>query len=157
MWGFMLALALAIGFVAGLRSLTAPAAVSWAAALGWIDLAGTRLHWMGSRVAVAVFSFLALLELVADKLPRTPNRTTPGPLLSRMVLGGLAGAALAIAGHQFPALGAVLGGVGAVIGAFAGYQTRYHLVNRLKLKDVTVAVAEDLITIVLAYLIVRSS
>jgi uncharacterized membrane protein len=31
----VLALALGIGFVAGLRSLTAPAAVSWAAHLGW--------------------------------------------------------------------------------------------------------------------------
>ena len=153
----MLALALAIGVVAGLRSLTAPAAVSWAAALGWIDLHGTRLHWMGSWVAVAIFTFLALLELVADKLPRTPNRTTPGPLLSRMVLGGLSGAALALAGGQPAVLGAMLGGVGAVIGAFGGYQARYHLVNRLKLKDASVAVPEDLIAIVLAYLIVRSS
>jgi len=153
----MLVLALAIGFVAGLRSLTAPAAVSWAAALGWIDLHDTRLHWMGSWVAVAIFTFLAFLELVSDKLPRTPNRTTPGPLVSRMVLGGLSGAAIMVAGQRSLVAGAVLGALGALIGAFAGYQARYHLVRRLNVRDLAVAIPEDLIAIVLAYLIVRSS
>ncbi len=37
----VLLLALLIGVVAGLRSLTAPAVVSWAAFLGWINLHGT--------------------------------------------------------------------------------------------------------------------
>jgi uncharacterized membrane protein len=150
----MLALALAIGFVAGLRSLTAPAAVSWAACLTALDLHQTSLQWMGSRIAVAIFTILALLEYVADKLPRTPNRTRPGPLLSRMVLGGLSGAALTVAGHHSLASGAVLGGVGALIGAFAGYQARRRLVNSLKVKDLTVAIPEDLVAIVLAYLII---
>ena len=153
----MLALALAIGFVAGLRSLTAPAAASWAAALGWIDLQGTRLHWMGSWVTVAIFTLLAFLELVSDKLPRTPNRTTPGPLISRMVLGGLSGAALMVANQRSLVAGAVLGALGALIGAFAGYQARFHLVRRLNLRDLAVAIPEDLIAIVLAYLIVRAS
>ena len=35
---------LLIGIVAGLRTMTAPAGVAWAAWLGWIDLAGT---WAG--------------------------------------------------------------------------------------------------------------
>ena len=34
-------LALLIGFVAGLRALTAPAAISWAAHFGWLQLSGT--------------------------------------------------------------------------------------------------------------------
>ena len=34
----ILLLALLIGIVAGLRAMTAPAAVSWAAYLGWINL-----------------------------------------------------------------------------------------------------------------------
>ena len=77
---YVLILAAGIGFVAGLRSLTAPAAVSWAAHLGWLDLQGSPLAFMGSMAAVAIFSILALAELVADKLPTTPNRTTPGPV-----------------------------------------------------------------------------
>ncbi len=36
-------LALLIGVIAGLRALTAPAAVSWAAWLGWLPLQGTPL------------------------------------------------------------------------------------------------------------------
>ena len=36
-------LAFLIGVVAGLRAMTAPAAVSWAARLGWLNLQGTPL------------------------------------------------------------------------------------------------------------------
>src|SRR3954467_587540 len=66
------ALALGIGIIAGLRSLTAPAAVSWAACLGWLDLQGSPLAFMGSKIAVAIFSLLAIAEYVADLLPSTP-------------------------------------------------------------------------------------
>src|SRR3954470_24517557 len=102
----VLALALGIGIVAGLRSLTAPAAVSWAACLGWLDLHGFPLAFMGSRVAVGTFSALAILEYVGDLLPSTPARTRPGPLIARILSGGLCGASLsASAGHSL-ALGA---------------------------------------------------
>jgi uncharacterized membrane protein len=150
----MPALALAIGFVAGLRSMTAPAAVCWAASLGWIDLHGSPLQWMGSRVAVTLFSLTAVLELVADKLPRTPNRTAPGPLITRIVLGGLAGASLAISARESWLTGGVLGAIGAVLGTFGGYEIRRRLVKALGVKDTVVAVVEDLVAIGLAYLIV---
>ena len=140
--------------VAGLRSMTAPAAVSWAACLGWIDLHGSPLHWMGSRVAVAIFSASAVAELVADKLPRTPSRTAAGPLIGRIVLGGLAGACLAISATESPLMGALLGGIGAVVGAFAGYEIRRRLVRALGAKDPVVAVVEDLVAVGLAYVVV---
>ena len=152
----MLLLAVAIGFVAGLRSLTAPAAVSWAAHLGWLSLQGTPLELMGSTAAVAIFSILAVAEYVTDLLPQTPRRTTPGPLLWRIVMGSLSGACLGIpAGHSLVA-GMVLGGIGAVIGAFAGYEARRRLVRGLGVKDIAIAIPEDLVAIGLAYLIVRS-
>ena len=72
----MLLLSLLIGFFAGLRSLTAPAATAWAVYLGWLKLEGS-LALMGSVAAVAAFTLLAIVELVADKLPRTPSRTAP--------------------------------------------------------------------------------
>lgn len=134
--------------------MTAPAAVSWAACLGWIDLHGSPLSWMGSRVAVAIFSAAAVAELVADKLPRTPNRTAPGPLVGRIVLGGLAGAGLAISATESWLMGALLGGLGAVVGAFAGYEIRRRLVRALGVKDTVVAVVEDLVAIGLAYAVV---
>ena len=134
--------------------MTAPAAVSWAARLGWIDLNGSPLHWMGSGVAVAVFSVAAVAELVADKLPTTGRRTAPGPLIGRIIVGGLAGACLAISARGPWLAGAVLGGVGAVIGAFAGYETRRRLVRALGVRDAAVAIVEDLVAIGLAYLVV---
>ena len=42
----VLLLALLIGVVAGLRSLTAPAAVAWAAHLQWLDLRHTSVALM---------------------------------------------------------------------------------------------------------------
>ena len=61
--GIVLLLAFAIGIVTGLRSMTAPAAVAWAARLGWLHLQGTPLSFMGSTVAVAIFTLFALAEL----------------------------------------------------------------------------------------------
>jgi len=59
-------LAVGIGIVAGLRALTAPAAVSWAARLGWLNPHDSLLSFMGSVVAVAFFSLGALAEYVND-------------------------------------------------------------------------------------------
>ena len=87
-------LAIAIGIVAGLRSLLAPAVVAWAAHFDWLNLNGSPLAFMGSRTAVAIFSVLAIGELIADKLPKTPKRTALAPLLARILTGGLCGASL---------------------------------------------------------------
>ncbi|HEX6433800.1 MAG TPA: DUF4126 family protein [Gemmatimonadales bacterium] len=150
-------LPLVIGFVAGLRSMTAPAAVSWAACYGWLNLDGTALQFMGSWLAVAIFTLGALLEYVADKLPRTPNRTSAGPLIGRIVLGGLSGAAVNVATGGALLTGAALGGVGAVLGAYAGYYARRRLVSHLGVRDLAVALGEDLLAILLAVVVVTRS
>jgi uncharacterized membrane protein len=150
-------LAIGIGFVAGLRSLTAPAIVCWGAHLGWINLHGSPLSFMGSTVAVGILTLLAILELVGDKLPQTPARTTAFPLIARLIMGALCGACLYAAGAATPLVGAILGAIGAVIGTFAGYHIRHALVSGLKVKDVLIAIPEDIIAIVLAYVIVRST
>src|SRR5213076_318104 len=85
----VLLLAIGIGIVAGLRSLLAPAVIAWAAHFDWLNLNGSPLAFMGSRTAVAIFSVLAIGELIADNLPRTPKRTALGPLLARILTGGL--------------------------------------------------------------------
>src|SRR6202022_2523972 len=108
----VLLLAFLIGVVAGLRSLTAPAVVAWAAHRSWLNLHNTPLSFMGSTAAVVIFPLLAVVELVADQLPSTPSRTKPPGLIARMVLGGLSGGSVAVAGAQAIALGTVLGGVG---------------------------------------------
>lgn len=139
-------LTLLIGFFAGLRSLTAPAVTAWAVHLGWMKLQGA-LALMGSFPAVAIFTFLAVLELVADKLPKTPSRTAPIGLIARIITGGLTGACVAAAGGEGAFLGAVLGAVGGVVGCFGGYQARTRLVKALGTPDIYVALLEDLVAI----------
>jgi uncharacterized membrane protein len=151
---YVFVLAIGIGIVAGLRSLTAPAVVAWAAHLGWLNLHGSPLAFMGSTTAVAIFSLLAVGELVADKLPRTPKRTAVASLLARILTGGLCGACLCAASGTSLLAGALLGGIGGVIGAFTGYETRSRLVSNLHIKDFLVAACEDLVAIALAFFLV---
>ena len=105
---------------------------------------------MGSTVAVAVLSLAAIAEYVADLLPKTPSRTAPGPLVARIITGGLSGACLYASVNRSLLVGALLGGIGGVIGAFAGYQARMRLVSGLKVKDAFIAIPEDLLAIGLA-------
>ena len=151
---YVFAFALGIGFTAGLRSLTPPAVVAWAAYLGWLNLSNSPLAFMGSIIAVAIFSLLAVVELIVDLLPSTPKRTAPVPLIARIVMGGLCGACVCAAGNQSLIIGAIVGAVGGLIGAFAGYEIRKRLVSALNIKDVFIALLEDLVTIGLACLLV---
>jgi uncharacterized membrane protein len=140
-------LAFLIGVIAGLRTMTAPAVVAWAANRHWLNLYNSPLAFMGSTAAVAVFTLLALGELVIDKLPSTPNRTRLAGLIGRTVLGGLSGAGVAVAGSQPIAPGAILGVAGAIAGAFAGYEVRKRLVRALKVPDFVIALLEDAVAI----------
>lgn len=142
----VLILAFLIGLFAGLRSLTPPAVTAWGAHLGWLKLR-SPLSWMGTVAAVAFFTLLALVELVSDKLPKTPARTAPPGLIARILFGGLTGGCVTMGGGQGIALGAILGIVGALVGAFGGYQVRARVVKALGTPDYVVAVVEDLITI----------
>jgi len=152
--GFVVLLAFGIGVVAGLRSLTAPAVVAWAAHLGWISLHGSPLAFMATNWAVGTLTVLALAEFVADQLPTTPARTTAFPLGARIFTGALCGACLAIAGGLSPWSGALFGAVGGVAGAFAGYRARVGLVRALGAPDFVIAVSEDLLAIGAGLLIV---
>jgi uncharacterized membrane protein len=102
---------------------------------------------MGSTAAVIIFSLLAFAELVVDKLPSTPSRTSARGLIGRFVFGGFAGAILATAGGESWMLGAVLGGVGGIAGAFAGHWVRARTVKALKCPDFVIAILEDAVAI----------
>ena len=151
---YVFVLAFGIGIVAGLRSLTAPAVVAWGAHLSWLNLHGSPLAFMGSTTAVAIFSLLAIGELIADKLPMISKRTAPAPLAARVVTGGLCGACLCAAAGKSLLAGMLLGGVGGVAGAFVAYSVRRRLVNSLHVKDLVVAVCEDVVAVGLALLLV---
>jgi len=153
---YVLALAVGIGIVAGLRTFTAPAAASWAGYLGWLNLHGTPLAFMGSVITVGIFSLLAVIEYITDQLPSTPARTVPMQLIARLIMGALAGACLCAGNGQSWLVGACLGIVGTLIGTYGGYHIRKALVTGLKVKDIVIAIPEDLVAIGLAYFIVSS-
>ena len=145
--GFVLLLTFGIGIVSGLRAFTGPAAVAWAAHLGWITLSGTALAFMGSTWALVILTILAVIEYVTDQLPSTPARTVPVQLGARLVMGMLAGACLAMAGGASLWLGAICAALGVLVGTFGGYRARTGLVKSLKVPDIAVAIPEDLIAI----------
>jgi len=147
---YIFAFALGLGVMAGLRSFTPPAVVGWAAYLGWLNLNNSPLSFMGSVITAVIFSLLALFELYLDLQPSTPKRTAPFPLGARILTGGLCGACFCAASNQSLVIGAILGAVGGVTGAFAGYEIRRRLVAALNIKDVFIALLEDLVTIGLA-------
>jgi uncharacterized membrane protein len=86
---------------------------------------------------------MALGELVADKLPKTPSRKAPGPFLFRIASGALCGAALT--GGQVGGL--IAGALGGAAGTLGGYEFRARLVKTIGGKDLPIALLEDIIAI----------
>jgi len=152
--GFVLVQIFAIGLVTGLRTFTGVAAVTWGARLGWINLSGSRLAFMGSTWALVLFTILALVEYVTDQLPSTPARTVPMQLGARLVMGMLAGACLAAAGGASLLIGVICAAVGVLVGTYGGYNARVGLVRSLKVPDIAVGIPEDLLAICLGLFIV---
>jgi uncharacterized membrane protein len=146
-------LAFLIGVVAGLRSMTPPAAVSWAARLGWLHLENTPLAFLGFAATPYILSLLAIGELITDKLPKTPSRKTPVPFTARIVTGAFSGAALGVPSGAL-AGGVLAGALGGVAGTFAGYEFRRRLVEATGGKDLPIALLEDAIAICAAFWIV---
>jgi uncharacterized membrane protein len=143
----VLALAFGIGVIAGLRALTAPAVVAWAGHLHWINLQGTHLAFMGSIVAVAIFTLAAIGEIVNDKLPKTPPRTALPSLIIRCVMGAFAAATLSAGIGGSLAIAALLGVVGALVGTFGGYYLRTGIVKALHSPDFVIALLEDAVAV----------
>lgn len=105
------------------------------------------LALIGSGLAVGILTSIAVIELVADKLPKTPSRTAPSGLIARFVMGGLSGACVAAGGGSRPIVGAILGAAGGIAGAFSGYRIRTGLVRALAKPDIYVALLEDAVAI----------
>jgi uncharacterized membrane protein len=149
----VLVLALGIGFVTGLRSMVGLAAIVWSVRLGRMSLEGTPLDFLGGTTAVVVLTIGAVFELVNDKLAWTPPRTRLPSLVFRLVVGGLAAAAIAAAGGQSLGLGAAFGAIGAAAGTFGGYEARRRTVSA-GLPDLGVALVEDAVAVLAALLVV---
>jgi uncharacterized membrane protein len=146
----LLLCALLLGVVAGLRSMLAPAIVSWFARNGALAVANTPLAFMGYRFTPIILTVFAVGELIADKLPRTPSRKAPPGFVARIVTGALSGATVGAAGHALVA-GLILGVIGAVAGTFGGAAARAKLAAAFG-RDLPAALLEDIVGIAIAVL-----
>ncbi len=141
-----------LGAMTGLRSMTPMAILCIFAYRRHLWLEGTWGFWAMHRTTLIVFLVLAVGELIGDKLPGIPNRTSPFPLIARIAFGGLVGA-LAATGLQGSEMeGALLGAISAALWTFLGFHLRHWLVTEKGFPGLAVALAEDGITIGLSVL-----
>ena len=135
-----------VGFatLAGMRSMSAPAFLShYLSRQPHAGLAGSRLRFMQKPATATVLKVLAAGELVADKLPATPDRTAPPVLLGRLLSGALVGAAWYRARHGSALRGGLLGGVVAVVSTFISYELRTRISKQTDTPVALVGVGED--------------
>ncbi len=126
----LVVIALLFGFIAGLRTMTAPAAYF--------------LHRGG--LAGYVLAFAAIGEYIYDASPTAGSRTQPFGLSARVLSGGITGWFVAGIG------GAAAGAAGAVAGCYGGSAVRTKLIALTG--DLPAALIEDAIAIGLAFLAV---
>lgn len=147
-------LALLIGVIAGLRAMTAPAAIAWGAYLGWLPVAATWASFMSHWAAVGIFTILAIVELVTDQLPSTPSRKVPQQFGARIIMGAFTGAVIGATGGSTIG-GLIAGAIGAVIGTLGGAEARGRLAAAFG-KDPPAAFIEDAVAIIGGLLIVAA-
>jgi uncharacterized membrane protein len=150
----ILLLGFLIGVIAGLRALTAPTMVSWAARTGVLQLDGTWLAFLGYRWTPWIFTLGAIGEIINDKLPNTPSRKVPPQFAARIIMGALSGAAITAPTSNW-IFGLCLGALGAVAGTLGGAAFRAKLVQATGGRDLPIALLEDVIAVLGGFLIVR--
>lgn len=103
------------------------------------------MSWAGHPVTVAVFSVLAVAELVTDKHPSTPSRTTAVSFAGRIIAGVRGRSDWHRVGLPVERVGA--GVLGAVCGTMGGYHVRARLVAARDGQDLPIALLEDAIAV----------
>ncbi|HET6585164.1 MAG TPA: hypothetical protein VFG69_17020 [Nannocystaceae bacterium] len=113
----------AVGALSGARTMAAPVLVC-DRVRDAVLVAGAPARGLASpRVGVVVHAGAAL-EMIADKLPFTGDRTAPAGILARTIAGAFAGAVLWSIHRRGWLAGTVLGGAGAIAGAHATWHLR---------------------------------
>jgi uncharacterized membrane protein len=143
------------GVVAGSRTFIALAAACWAASLGYLNLGGSWLAFMGYAWTPWIFTLLALVEMVLDQLPSTPSRKVPMQFSARIISGALSGATLGASGGSW-IVGLIAGGIGAVIGTYGGAEVRARMGKAFG-RDTPAAFIEDAGAIILGLIVVGAS
>jgi uncharacterized membrane protein len=143
-----LTLALGFGAIAGSRSFTAPAMLSY-----YLNqqpdsgLASSNLGWVRSPLFTKAMGVLATTEVAGDKSSSAPDRINAGGVIARLLMGAFAGAAVYAHRNEKIWQGALAGGAAAVISTYLTYYLRKRSGEAAKVSDKVVAIAEDIATV----------
>jgi len=130
--------------IAGLRSMAAPALLSRAIQRGDIgELQYTPFAALGFPKVSVVLQLMMIGEMVADKTPFVPARTSYLALAGRALSGALVGAALFAAQKRRLAPGTVLGALSALPTAYAGEKLRVKGTEKLGVPGQLLGLLED--------------
>lgn len=124
-------LAFVLGLTGGLRTFAPLFAVRWPYA-----------NW-----STVLSGLLLLGELIADKLPRVPSRLGLGPLVGRAVVSGYAASVLVGPMNVNGYVAAACGALGALAGAYAGYEWRVRGAPSLHVNPTLAALLEDVVSV----------
>lgn len=139
-----------VGFatLAGMRSMSAPALLSrYFSRQPANGLNGSRLRFLQKPLTASVLQVVSVGEMVADKLPMTPDRTAPPVLLGRILSGALVGAAWYKSRHGSALGGGLLGGLVAVASTFVSYALRTGISEKAGVPVALVGVGEDVLVL----------
>jgi len=145
-----------IGLIAGMRAMSAPALLSHKLVRTIpTKEPQTPIQYFAQPPVSIALKALAATEMIADKIPHGPNRTSPPQFIARIVSGATCGAFLSqVEGESVP-LGAVAGGLGTVVSTLLFFQLRRWMDHDLGLPDAVGALAEDALVIGLGWPIVN--
>lgn len=139
-----------LGLVAGMRNMTACAALAWAASEG-----RTRGNLIpvgpGARMLA---TGAAMAEMAGDKMPFAPDRRIPPSFALRLAVGAFGGWALA-GRRSSPEIGAMAGVAGAVAGTLLGRAARGP--DSRTAPGRANGLAEDAVAVGLAVLVISSA
>ncbi|MBW3623911.1 MAG: DUF4126 family protein [Armatimonadetes bacterium] len=140
--------ALGMGAVAGMRSMTAPAILSYhAEKYHNPPLRNTPLEPLASENAPALLGMAAAGELLMDKMPFTPARTMLPSVIFRALSGAVAGAACTASEDGFERSGAVAGALAALAATYGMYHLRKNAGEATGLPDSVIALLEDALAV----------
>lgn len=145
-----------LGTVSGMRSMAAPAIVSRLAHTGMLPLQDSQIKFLGHRNSVKTMAVMAVGEMIADKLPFIPKRTSIFPLLTRAASGALSGTAFARAKKRSTIVGALIGSLAAVGASYGAYKLRKSIGEKTSVPDSIIAVAEDALVAGCGFLVLKA-
>ena len=130
--------------IAGIRSMAAPALLSKAIGRGDVGgLAGTPFAALGTGRTPALLEALMIGEMIGDKTPIIPARTSAGAVFGRALSGALVGAALSVSGRRGGLSGALIGVLSALAGVYAIDRLRTGATQELGVPDRVFGLLED--------------